>query len=199
MEATVTAVFHNGVFVPTTACDLPENTEVQVLLQPGAMFAPRERESKIINIGRGPQIAGSRITVYDVMDYLKHNWHRDRIAMLFRLSSRDIQVAIDYIEAHRERLRSSTNESSTATITTVIPPRCRRSWTLVTRSSLRLSSSYGAGKRKKVAAMPRILADHNIEGHVRALVRILLFAGLGRCLGRVVMSTRYFRWPRAAA
>ena len=56
----------------------------------------------IVNRGRGPEIAGTRITVFDVMDYLKHGWHRDRIAALFRLSSRDVQGAIDYIESHRE-------------------------------------------------------------------------------------------------
>ena len=56
----------------------------------------------IVNRGRGPEIAGTRITVFDVMDYLKHGWHRDRIAAMFRLSSRDVQAAIDYIEAHRE-------------------------------------------------------------------------------------------------
>ncbi|HEX2475658.1 MAG TPA: DUF433 domain-containing protein [Lacipirellulaceae bacterium] len=58
-------------------------------------------EAKIINRGRGPEIAGTRITVYDVMDYYKDGWHRDRIAVLFRLSSRDIQAAIDYIEANK--------------------------------------------------------------------------------------------------
>lgn len=56
----------------------------------------------IVNRGRGPEIAGTRITVFDVMDYLKHGWHRDRIAAMFRLSSRDVQAAIDYIESHRE-------------------------------------------------------------------------------------------------
>jgi len=61
-------------------------------------------EAKIINRGRGPEIAGTRITVYDVMDYYKEGWHRDRIAVLFRLSSRDIQAAIDYIEAHKEEV-----------------------------------------------------------------------------------------------
>jgi uncharacterized protein (DUF433 family) len=101
METTVRAVFRNGVFVPTTACDIPENTEVEVFVEGAARVPPREKEAKIIELGRGPQIAGSRITGSDVMDYLKHGWHRDRIAMLFRLSSRDIQVAIDYIEAHR--------------------------------------------------------------------------------------------------
>src|SRR5881296_1365392 len=59
-------------------------------------------ESTIINRGRGPEIAGTRITVFDVMDYLKHKWHRDRIAALFRLSSRDVQAAIDYIAAHHD-------------------------------------------------------------------------------------------------
>ena len=64
-------------------------------------MVPKTLESTVINRGRGPEIAGTRITVYDVMDYLKHGWHRDRIAALFRLSSRDVQAAIDYIEEHR--------------------------------------------------------------------------------------------------
>ena len=59
---------------------------------------------RIVERGRGPEIAGTRITVFDVMDYLKHGWHRDRIAALFRLASRDVQAAIDYIDAHRERI-----------------------------------------------------------------------------------------------
>jgi uncharacterized protein (DUF433 family) len=57
--------------------------------------------AEIIDRGRGPEIAGTRITVYSVMDFLKIGWHRDRIAMHFRLSSRQIQAAIDYIEAHQ--------------------------------------------------------------------------------------------------
>jgi uncharacterized protein (DUF433 family) len=60
----------------------------------------------IVNRGRGPEIAGTRITVFDVMDYLKHGWHRDRIAALFRLSSRDVQAAMDYIETHRDEVEA---------------------------------------------------------------------------------------------
>ena len=60
----------------------------------------------IVNRGRGPEIAGTRITVFDVMDYLKHGWHRDRIAALFRLSSRDVQAALDYIETHRDEVEA---------------------------------------------------------------------------------------------
>ena len=58
--------------------------------------------AKIINRGRGPEIEGTRITVYDVFDYARQGWHRDRIAALFRLSSRDIQAALDYIAQHQE-------------------------------------------------------------------------------------------------
>jgi uncharacterized protein (DUF433 family) len=57
---------------------------------------------KIINRGRGPEIEGTRITVYDVWDYARQGWHRDRIAALFRLSSQDIQAALDYIQQHQD-------------------------------------------------------------------------------------------------
>ena len=60
--------------------------------------------AQIINRGRGPEIAGTRITVFDVLDYRKHGWHRDRIAALFRLSSAQIQAALDYIDAHSEEV-----------------------------------------------------------------------------------------------
>lgn len=63
--------------------------------------------AKIINRGRGPEIEGTRITVYDVLDYTQLGWHRDRIAALFRLSSRDIQVALDYIEQHKDEVSAA--------------------------------------------------------------------------------------------
>ena len=63
--------------------------------------------TEIINRGRGPEIQGTRITVYDVLDYAKAGWHRDRIAALFRLSSRDIQAALDYIQQHREAVSAN--------------------------------------------------------------------------------------------
>ena len=56
----------------------------------------------IIDRGRGPEIAGTRITVYDVLDYLQEGWRYDQIAGLFRLPPDDIQAAIEYIEDHKE-------------------------------------------------------------------------------------------------
>ena len=63
--------------------------------------------AQIINRGRGPEIAGTRITVFDVLDYRKHGWHRDRIAALFRLSSGQVQAALDYIDAHNEEVMAA--------------------------------------------------------------------------------------------
>ena len=57
--------------------------------------------ARIIDRGRGPEIAGTRITVYDVIDYLQEGWRYDQIAGLFRLPPDDIQAALEYIEAHQ--------------------------------------------------------------------------------------------------
>jgi uncharacterized protein (DUF433 family) len=73
-------------------------------------MTPQIRESVIINRGRGPEISGTRITVYDVMDYYTAGWHRDEIAALFRLASRDVEAAISYIEAHKEEVAAEYQE-----------------------------------------------------------------------------------------
>jgi uncharacterized protein (DUF433 family) len=61
-------------------------------------------EAKIIDRGRGPEIAGTRITVYDILDYYGHGWDRDRIADVLDLGSREVEVAIRYIEEHRQEV-----------------------------------------------------------------------------------------------
>jgi uncharacterized protein (DUF433 family) len=58
--------------------------------------------AKIIDRGRGPEIEGTRITIYDVMDYWHEGWRAEQIAGLFRLPLEDIQAAIHYIEAHAD-------------------------------------------------------------------------------------------------
>jgi uncharacterized protein (DUF433 family) len=61
-------------------------------------------EAKIIERGRGPEVAGTRITVYDVLDYHKLGWHRDMIADTLSLSSAQVDVAVRYIEDHRDEV-----------------------------------------------------------------------------------------------
>ena len=63
-------------------------------------------ESVIIDRGRGPEIAGTRITVYDIVDYLEEGWHPTAIAAFFRISSREVGAALRYIEEHEEEVRA---------------------------------------------------------------------------------------------
>lgn len=50
--------------------------------------------------GRGPEIEGTRITVFAILDYLLLAWPPDQIATSFRLSSEQVRAAIDYINEH---------------------------------------------------------------------------------------------------
>jgi uncharacterized protein (DUF433 family) len=67
-------------------------------------------EAKIIDRGRGPEVAGTRITVYDVLDYHSLGWHRDMIAATLSLSSQQVEVAIQYIEEHRDEVMADYEE-----------------------------------------------------------------------------------------
>jgi uncharacterized protein (DUF433 family) len=60
------------------------------------------KTARIINRGRGPEIEGTRITIYDIWDYARQNWHRDAIATTLRLSSAQVAAALEYIEQHKE-------------------------------------------------------------------------------------------------
>ena len=60
--------------------------------------------AKIIDRGRGPEIAGTRITVYNIMDYYKHGWHHSAIAAMLGISSAEVLAAIDYIEQHQSEV-----------------------------------------------------------------------------------------------
>jgi uncharacterized protein (DUF433 family) len=66
-----------------------------------------EMESTIINRGRGPEIAGTRITVYDIMDYLKEDWHHTAIAATLRISSDQVLAAVQYIKDHEEEIEAN--------------------------------------------------------------------------------------------
>jgi hypothetical protein len=43
------------------------------------------RGAKIIDRGRGAEIEGLRITVYDIVGYLQEGWRYDQVTGLFRL------------------------------------------------------------------------------------------------------------------
>src|SRR5207249_3433933 len=58
----------------------------------------------IVDRGRGPEIAGTRITVYDIWDYARAGHHHTYIAVVLGLSSAQVLAAIDYIEEHKEEV-----------------------------------------------------------------------------------------------
>jgi uncharacterized protein (DUF433 family) len=61
-------------------------------------------EITIIDRGRGPEIKGTRITVYDVFDYSRKGWQPNSIALLFGLCTDQILAAMKYIEEHKDEV-----------------------------------------------------------------------------------------------
>jgi uncharacterized protein (DUF433 family) len=61
-------------------------------------------EPCVVDRGDGPKIEGTRITVYTVFEYLRAGRTRDWIAALLNLSSRQVEVAIDYIRDHETQV-----------------------------------------------------------------------------------------------
>jgi uncharacterized protein (DUF433 family) len=124
--------------------------------------------AQIIDRGRGPEIAGTRITVYDVMDYRKHGWHRDRIAAQFRLSSDQIQAALDYIDAHEQEVAEAYQRILDRQKN---PPEIQAKLDACRGLAKRRAEELRA-LRNRNGRMPTILCDHDIEGQFRVLVSV---------------------------
>lgn len=71
-------------------------TEPLLLLQQG--------NARIIERGRGPEIAGTRITVYDILDYERIGWPPERTADWLKVTVEEVEAARFYIERHRAEL-----------------------------------------------------------------------------------------------
>jgi uncharacterized protein (DUF433 family) len=61
---------------------------------------------EIIDRGRGPEIAGTRITVYDVYYYDQLGHHPTYIAAVLGISSDEVKALLKYIEEHREEVEA---------------------------------------------------------------------------------------------
>ncbi len=60
----------------------------------------------VIRTSRGLSIAGTRITLYDIMDYLSANWPSDLIRDWFNLTDQQMADVMDYIEKHRAEVEA---------------------------------------------------------------------------------------------
>lgn len=63
-------------------------------------------ENHVVRTGRGLTIAGTRITLYTIMDHLKDDWPPHLIRDWFNLTDEQIQGVLDYIDAHREEVEA---------------------------------------------------------------------------------------------
>lgn len=65
---------------------------------------------EIIDRGRGPEIKGTRITVYTIWDYAKDGDHHSSIALTLGLSSAQVLAALEYIKQHKEEVMADYQE-----------------------------------------------------------------------------------------
>ena len=62
--------------------------------------------SLIVETPRGPSIAGSRITIYSIMDFFKDDyWTKERILEVMpRITAEQLDAVYEYVEQHREEV-----------------------------------------------------------------------------------------------
>lgn len=70
------------------------------------MFSASNERGAIVRTERGLTIAGTRITLYDVMDYVKAQYPPKFIRGLFDLTEEQINAALTYIETHRAEVET---------------------------------------------------------------------------------------------
>lgn len=62
--------------------------------------------STIVRTERGLTVAGTRITLYSVMDYLRAGWPPQRVSAALGLDDSQMAEAMAYLEAHREEVEA---------------------------------------------------------------------------------------------
>jgi uncharacterized protein (DUF433 family) len=70
------------------------------------MASEPDGQAAIIRTDRGLTISGTRITLYDVMDYVVAQYPPKFIRGLFNLTEDQINVALAYIEANRAEVEA---------------------------------------------------------------------------------------------
>ena len=60
--------------------------------------------STIVRTSRGLSIAGRRLTLYSMMDYLRAGWPPHLIRDEFNLTDKQINDVMEYITAHRDQV-----------------------------------------------------------------------------------------------
>ena len=62
--------------------------------------------ARIIDRGRGPEVVGTRVTVYRIVDFLREGSSAGRIVTELHLTEEQVRVAFDYIAMHRRTVEA---------------------------------------------------------------------------------------------
>ena len=63
-------------------------------------------QSTVVRTSRGLSIAGTRITLYHIMDYLKADWPPKLIQDRLNLTAKQMADVMEYIETHRAEVEA---------------------------------------------------------------------------------------------
>jgi uncharacterized protein (DUF433 family) len=69
-----------------------------------------EMADRIVNRGRGPELEGTRVTVYRILDFVQEGCSTGDIATALHLTEGQVRVALDYISLHREEVEIEYNK-----------------------------------------------------------------------------------------
>jgi uncharacterized protein (DUF433 family) len=70
------------------------------------MTSEFNQKATIARTERGLTIAGTRITLYDVMDYMTQQYPPKFIRAMLHLTDEQINAALSYIETHRQEVEA---------------------------------------------------------------------------------------------
>ena len=70
------------------------------------MLTAEQSTETIIRTERGLTVAGTRITLYDILTYLKADWPQHLIEQWLNLTAAQMTAAMDYIATHRESIET---------------------------------------------------------------------------------------------
>ena len=65
-----------------------------------------DAQPTVIRTDRGLSIAGTRITLYSIMDYLKADWPPQLIQQWLDLTDKQIAEVLEYINTHRDEVEA---------------------------------------------------------------------------------------------
>jgi uncharacterized protein (DUF433 family) len=64
-------------------------------------------EALIVETPRGPSLAGTRLTVYSVLDLIKAGWSKHLIAHTMELTAEQVEAIFAYVEAHQDEVEAA--------------------------------------------------------------------------------------------